>query len=158
MELQGSNEKRRRFESIVQAMVDDGLKGGGPIFNFADAEWVAAEAKALGLLETRQDAELLIKTMAKLAPISQSVCREQVMPALQYQPALDTQSSVRIQELVGLKSWSRVARDIGISKPTLEKMVNGGWRGPIFRSYLPVSKAAAEKTRAYLATFPPVSP
>lgn len=151
MKAHESNEKHRRFEEIIEEVLKHDLQSAGEGFNFADAEWVAAETKALGLLESQHDAELLAETIAKHTSVSRAVCRDEIVPALQYRAALDTQSSYRIEGLIRVQGWSRVARAIGISKPTLEKLVTGGSRGPLFR-HMPVSSVVVEKARVFLAT------
>ncbi len=146
-------EKRRRFEQLIKAVLQQDPMPVGEGFNFADVEWVAVEAKAQGLLLTREDADALIEAVVKLTSVSEHVCREEILPVLKYRAALDTQSSDRLDKLIRQQGWQKVARLIGISKPTLEKLVSGGSRGPFFRHH-PVQNAVIEKARAFLASGP----
>ncbi|MBX7136328.1 MAG: hypothetical protein K1X67_26970 [Fimbriimonadaceae bacterium] len=144
-------ERYRCFEQLIRDVLDDHRTSSGEGFNFADVEWVAAEAKAQGLLSTREDADLLVEAVVKLTSVSERVCLEEILPALQYRPALDTKSSRRLDELIREQGWGTVAHLIGISKSTLEKLVSGGSRGPFFR-HQPAQNSAVEKARAFLAS------
>ncbi|HEY2345702.1 MAG TPA: hypothetical protein VGH80_07450 [Xanthomonadaceae bacterium] len=142
--------KFERFESIVREVLEDCAADGGQQFNFADVEWVAAEAKALRLLATRSDVELLVRVLVRSTRVPEDVCREEIEPALTYRPALDTSSSRRLGRLVEAQGLTAAARSVGLSRQAMEKLVTGGSRGPLFR-HSSVSRSTVDKARTYLA-------
>ncbi|MBS0598828.1 MAG: hypothetical protein JSR92_16255 [Proteobacteria bacterium] len=147
----GSNDGRSsRFESIVRDVLEGCIADGGQPFNFADVEWVAAEAKALGLLSSRKDVDLLVNVIVKSTAVSESICREEIEPVLTYRPALDTSSSRALERLVEKQGLTAAARSVGISRKTLEKLITGGSRGPLFR-HEGVSRNTVDRVRTYLS-------
>lgn len=123
--------------------------------NFADAEWIAAEARSLGWLKTSDDADLLCNQLVAEG-VSRDACNDEVFPVLEYKDHLDTERSQRLVALLGSHGAVAAAEALGISTTTFDKMINGGSRGPFRRHGATVSAATLEKVRTALG--PSVTP
>jgi len=150
----GRTVKVREFERLIEMMMDDDSRSRQP-FNWADAFCVAHEAKALGLLSTREDAELLIETAVRITSTPAREIREDVLLSLKSREFLDSRSAQVFANLCNKLGPTKAARRVGISIQTLDKLIGGGWSGPLFQ-HMPVSAATIKKARAFLATNPEI--